>query len=83
MLALSETGKQFESPAEEIVVRGVKIKIKDVEKHLKQQDGDAAIKDNKFKMTQLEVGVQGDKQLIVPSFGMTSALFARHFEILR
>jgi hypothetical protein len=39
--------------------------------------------DNKFEMTSLEVGIQGDKQLIVPTFGQTSALFLRHFEILR
>ena len=34
-------------------------------------------------MTSLEVGIQGEKQLIVPSFGMTSSLFTRHCEILR
>lgn len=27
--------------------------------------------------------MQGDKRIIMPSFGTTSALFARHFEILR
>ena len=34
------------------------------------------------KMTSIEWGVTGDKQILVPSFGTTGALFARHFDIL-
>lgn len=39
MLSMSETGKEFASPAEEILVRGIKIKIKDMDKTLKAKDG--------------------------------------------
>jgi hypothetical protein len=35
------------------------------------------------KMTSFEVGVHGEKNIIVPSFGTTSALFTRHFQTLR
>ena len=35
------------------------------------------------KMTTIEWGVNGDKQILVPSFGTTGALFSRHFDILR
>jgi len=82
MLSMSETGREFASPAQEILVRGIKIKIKDMDKTLKAKDG-SQVQSNKFRMTQLEVGVQGEKQLIVPTFGMTSSLFVRQFEILR
>ena len=34
------------------------------------------------KMTNIEWGISGDKQILVPSFGTTGALFARHFDIL-
>ena len=33
-------------------------------------------------MTSIEWGVADDKQILVPSFGTTGALFARHFDIL-
>ena len=36
-----------------------------------------------IKLTNFEVGVQGDRNIIVPSFGTTSTLFARHFQTLR
>ena len=35
------------------------------------------------KMTNIEFGINGDKQILVPSFGTTGALFSRHFDILR
>lgn len=31
----------------------------------------------------MEVGIDGDKRIVIPSFGTTSALFTRHFEVLR
>jgi hypothetical protein len=39
MLAMSETGKEFSSPADEILVRGIKVKIKDMDKCVKAKDG--------------------------------------------
>ena len=50
MLSMSETGKEFESPAEEILVRGIKIKIKDMEKTLEVKDG-IKTDSNKFRKT--------------------------------
>lgn len=38
MLALSVDGKEFESPAESILDRGVNIVIKDLKKTMKQTD---------------------------------------------
>jgi len=34
-------------------------------------------------LTNYEVGVQAEKSIVVPSFGTTSALFVRHFQVLR
>jgi hypothetical protein len=39
MLSMSETGKEFASPADEILVRGIKVKIKDMDKKLKGEKG--------------------------------------------
>ena len=87
MLALSVDGKEYEAPAERIQNRNVEIKIADLKKAVKPNDSNTMTmglnSDNKFEMTSLEVGIQGNKQLIVPTFGQTSALFLRHFEILR
>ena len=35
------------------------------------------------KMTTIEFGINHDKEILVPSFGTTGSLFARHFDILR
>ena len=82
---MSATGKEYEAPPDAILNKGVNIVIKDLkktlvdEKTIKTGKADAM----KFKLTQHEVGIQGDKNLIVPTFGMTSTLFSRHCEILR
>jgi hypothetical protein len=34
-------------------------------------------------MTTVEYGVKEDRQILIPSFGTTGALFSRHFDILR
>lgn len=79
LLAMDKEVKSFISPPEAIIARGVKIKIKDLDEF---QHSD-------FKpfatgaLTNYEVGVHGDRSIIVPSFGTTSALFARHFNTLR
>lgn len=70
--------KKFSNPAEAILAKGIKIKIKDINKNDRSR-----AKDKQIKFTSVEVGVHGDKQILVPSFGTTSTLFARHFDILR
>jgi hypothetical protein len=59
MLAMSPKGLEFESPSHEIVSRGVQFKIKDMNKEINRQKGGSAANnpDNKFYLTQLEVGV--------------------------
>ena len=79
MLDRIENAHKFDSPAVEILARNYKIKIKDI-----LQEG--CLKNNRDKMdkmTSIEWGVSEDKQILVPSFGTTGALFARHFDILR
>jgi len=71
--------KAFTSPAEAIIARGCKIKIKDLD-DFDQNDLKPFAPVN---LTNYEVGVHGDKSIIVPSFGTTSAIFARHFGTLR
>lgn len=66
-----------ESPPVAMHCRGLKIKIKDF-------DGTGENKPwLEASLTNHDVGVQGEKNIIVPSFGTTSALFARHFNTLR
>ena len=71
--------KKFESPANVILARGINIKIKDIlkEANLKGK------KNKSERLTNIEHGLSDDKQVVVPSFGATGALFARHFDILR
>ena len=57
-----------------MIARGVKIKIKDLDE---EQPFD------KGKLTNFEVAVQGEKSIVVPSFGTTSVLFTRHLGTLR
>lgn len=71
--------KAFTSPPEAIIARGVKIRIKDLDQH----DHNELKPYAPASFTNYEVGVQGDKSIIVPSFGTTSAIFARHFNTLR
>lgn len=61
-----------------VLSQGVNIKIKDVPNKRRSQ-----MKEEKqFQMTNLQVSISGDKQIIVPSFGATGAIFARHFEVM-
>jgi len=71
--------KAFTSPPEAIIARGVRIRIKDLDEFEKSELKPFA----PANLTNYEVGVNGDKSIIVPSFGTTSALFARHFNTLR
>ena len=79
MLDRLENAHKFSSPATEILSRNYKIKIKDITKEGCMK----ANRDKMDKMTSIEWGITGDKQIIVPSYGTTGALFARHFDILR
>ena len=79
MLDRLENAHKFNSPAAEILARNYKIKIKDILKEGELK----ANRDKMDKMTSIEWGVNDEKQILVPSFGTTGALFARHFDILR
>ena len=79
LLEKIENAKKFASPADEILARGIQVKIKDITR-------EGEMKPDKMrldKMTTIEWGINGDKQILVPSFGTTGALFSRHFDILR
>jgi hypothetical protein len=63
-----------------VLVKGVKISLKDLELYsMSEQDRPH----DAIKLTEYEVGMQQDKNLIVPSFGTASSLFASHFTTLR
>ena len=79
MLDRLENAHKFNSPAVEILARNYKIKIKDILKEGELK----ANRDKMDKMTSIEWGINDEKQILVPSFGTTGALFARHFDILR
>jgi hypothetical protein len=76
---MEKEAKAFTSPAEAIIARGVKIRIKDLDEFDQSELKPYA----PASFTNYEVGVHGDKSIIVPSFGTTSAIFARHFATLR
>jgi hypothetical protein len=81
-IRLLEQKKDGFSEPTAMLARGVKIKIKDLEDRTKYHDDE----NNPFvpaRMTDFEVGVQGEKNIVVPSFGTTSVIFARHFSTLR
>jgi hypothetical protein len=71
--------KAFISPPEAIIARGVRIRIKDLDEFDQSELKPFA----PANLTNYEVGVHGDKSIIIPSFGTTSAIFARHFNTLR
>lgn len=79
MLDRLENAKKFESPANVVLARTVTIKIKDIPKNTTLR-GKAI---GQERATNKEVSLQNDKEIVVPSFGTTGALFARHFDILR
>ena len=79
MLDKLDNTKKFESPANVVLARNITVKIKDIPKNTtlrgKTQEQE--------RMTNNEMGVTDEKQIVVPSFGTVGALFARHFDILR
>jgi len=79
MLDRLDNAKKFESPANVVLARTVTIKIKDIPKNTTLK-GKAI---GQERATNKEVSLQGDREIVVPSFGTTGALFARHFDILR
>ena len=84
MLERIDGAKKFESPANVVLARGIAIKIKDIPKNTTLK-GKVVGSD---KMTNVEQSIapgsgSEQQQIIVPSFGTTGALFARHFDILR
>ena len=60
-------------------IRGIKINIKDLDNFEPELNKPYV----PTKLTNYEVGVHGEKNIIIPSFGTTSAIFARHFNTLR
>lgn len=79
MLDRLDNAKKFESPANVVLARGITIKIKDIPKNTTLKGRVV----NQERQTNAETSFTGDKEIIVPSFGTTGALFARHFDILR
>jgi len=79
MLDKLENVKKFESPANVVLARGITIKIKDIPKNTTLRG--KVIESE--RATNLERSFKDDKQILVPSFGTTGALFSRHFDILR
>jgi len=79
LLQERDNDKKFASPADAIMAKGIVIRIKDI-----PVQSEKAIKEEKaFKFTDLQVALTGNKQIVVPSFGATGALFARHFDVLK
>jgi hypothetical protein len=62
--------KDITSPPKAMMTKGIKVKVKDLNEERPFSPA---------KMTSFEVGVHEGKNIIVPSFGTTSALFTRHF----
>lgn len=71
----------YTQPAEAVLAGGKKYKIKDLDEIADQNTQLARWQP--VKVTNIEVGVQEDTNIVVPSFGVTSALFTRHFKTLR
>ena len=61
-------------------LKGGKLRIKDLEFGVTEN---ALLPNSDISITNFEVGVHGDREIIVPSFGPTAALFTRHMETLR
>ena len=79
MLDKIDNAKKFESPASVVLARGISIKIKDIPKN-------TTLKGRLIgheRDTNFEKSLKSEKEIVVPSFGHTGALFARHFDILR
>jgi hypothetical protein len=61
-------------------LKGKKLRIRDIEYG---ETANALMPNSEINITNFEVGVHEDREIIVPSFGPTSALFTRHLETLR
>ena len=79
MLHKKEELDKFSSQVDAVISQGVTIRIKDIP--LKSKADVKAEK--RFNMTELQVSTAGNKQIVVPSFGATGAVFARHFDVLK
>lgn len=79
MLDRIENAKKFESPASVVLARGISIKIKDIPKNTTLKGRLVGHE----RETNFEKSLKSEKDIVVPSFGNTGALFARHFDILR
>lgn len=79
MLDKIDNAKKFQSPANIVLARGVTIKIKDIPKNTTLKGRVV----EQGRETNFENSLRGDKEIVVPSFGTTGALFARHLDILR
>ena len=72
---LAQQDKTYFSEPDAVLARGVKIKVRDFQLSDNQQFVPP-------KLTNYEVGVQAEKNIVVPSFGTTSVIFTRHFQTL-
>jgi hypothetical protein len=64
MLAMSTDGKGYDAPAEDVRNRGVVLKVKDINSALQKKtelNKSGVAPDRSFRMTSLEVGIQGEK----------------------
>ena len=80
LYAQQKPADDFTSPANAINARGIKIKIRDLENMDEASELRPYVK---ASMTNYDVGVQSQKNIVVPSFGTTSALFIRHLGTLK
>ena len=78
MLDRLDNAKKFKSPAHEITARSFKINIKDIPRNTTLRG--KAVGYNRD--TNTEHDLYSNKEILVPSFGATGALFAKHFDIL-
>ena len=74
-----ENAHKFNSPPVELLARNTRIKINDILKSGSMRQN----KDPNEKMTNVDYGVNEERQILIPSFGTCGALFSRHFDILR
>ena len=78
MLDRPEAVKRFESPASAILARNVRVKLKDIPKATSLR-GRVLPQERE---TNRPASVVPGESVIVPSFGTTGALFARHLSVL-
>lgn len=79
MLDKIENSNKLKAPASVVLARGLTIKIKDIPKNTTLRGRVIP----QTRDTSYEENLSSGRDIIVPSFGATGALFARHFDILR